>query len=359
MKAAILKAFGSPLAIETLPDPVLGTGEVVVDVVAAGVVPYAAEVISNERPYLMELPMVLGPGAIGRVRAAGPDATRLKPGDWVSCDATVRARDDALTPDITLQGWTSRGEGGLKLARHFHHGAWAEQMMVPTENAIPIGAIEAVDVAKWCAIGLLLVPYGGLLAVNLQAGETVVVSGATGNFGSAAVAVALAMGAARVVAPGRNEAMLKELSRRFGPRVATAKLSGNEAEDCSRIKAAAAGPVDVVLDLLPPSVDARVVRTAAMTVREFGRIVLMGGVGMAGGDDLALPYPWIMRDGITIRGQWMYPRTANRNMVNLIRSGLIDLDNWEVARFSLDRANEAVAHAAKSGGPFRMTVIAP
>ena len=34
MKAAILKAFGSPLAIETMPDPVLGTGEVIVDVAA-------------------------------------------------------------------------------------------------------------------------------------------------------------------------------------------------------------------------------------------------------------------------------------------------------------------------------------
>jgi alcohol dehydrogenase len=34
MKAAILKAFGSPLVVETMPDPVLGTGEVIVDVVA-------------------------------------------------------------------------------------------------------------------------------------------------------------------------------------------------------------------------------------------------------------------------------------------------------------------------------------
>ncbi len=53
----------------------------------------------------------------------------------VSCDPTVRARDDALTPDITLQGVSARGPGGLQLARHFHDGAWAEQMRVPTENA--------------------------------------------------------------------------------------------------------------------------------------------------------------------------------------------------------------------------------
>ena len=59
-------------------------------------------------------------------------------------------------------------------------------------------------------MGTLLVPYGGFAAANLQAGETVLVSGATGNFGSAAVAVALAMGAACVVAPGRNEQVLAE-----------------------------------------------------------------------------------------------------------------------------------------------------
>ena len=95
MKAAVLKAFGSPLAIETMPEPVLGTGEVIVDVAASGVLAYANEVFSGERKYLLELPVVPGPGAIGRVRATGPDATRLRPGDWVYCDPTVRSRDNA------------------------------------------------------------------------------------------------------------------------------------------------------------------------------------------------------------------------------------------------------------------------
>ena len=103
MKAAILKAWGSPLAIETLPDPVLGTGEIIVDVVATRVLSYANEVFSGERKYLLELPVVPGPGAIARVRAVGPDATHLATGDWVYCDPTVRSRDDALNPDITLQ----------------------------------------------------------------------------------------------------------------------------------------------------------------------------------------------------------------------------------------------------------------
>ncbi len=96
-----------------------------------------------------------------------------------------------------------------------------------------------------------------------------------------------------------------------------------------------------------------------MAVRPYGRVVLMGGVGMLGGDGLDLPYPWIMRNGITIRGQWMYPPEANVRLVGLIRSGLLSLDNFDVAAFDLEDANAAVAHAAANGGPFKLTVIRP
>ncbi len=359
MKAAILRAFGTPLTLETVPDPTLGTGEVIVDVVATGVLSYANEVFSGERKYLLTLPVAPGCGAIGRVRALGPDATRLAVGDWVLCDPTVRARDNAANPDITLQGWSARGEGGLRLQGYYHDGPFAEQMRVPTENAIPLGPLDPAAAAQWCALGVLLVPYGGLLAAGLQAGETLLVSGATGNYGSAAVAVALAMGAGCVVATGRNEPALADLVRRFGSRVRPVVLSGHEEDDRARMQQAAPGPIDCVLDILPPAVSTRVVRTALMAVRPYGRAVLMGGVGMLGGDDLALPYPWIMRSCITLIGQWMYPREAPERLAGLVRAGLLKLDNFDVTEFALAHANEAVAHAAANGGPFKMTVIRP
>ncbi|MGH8782589.1 zinc-binding dehydrogenase [Paraburkholderia sp.] len=359
MKAAILKTLGTPLAIEHIPDPPIGTGEVIVDVVAAPVLSYADEVFSGARRYPIDLPMVPGCGAIGRVREIGPDATHLQPGDWVFCDPTVRSRDDALMPDITLQGWSARGDGGKRLHQYFHDGPFAERIRVPTENAIRIGDIEPRDAARWCALNVMLVPYGGLLAAGFQAGETLLVSGATGNFGSACVAVALAMGARCVVAPGRNERALADLERRFGERVRAVKLSGNEDDDRERMRNAAPAPIDCVIDLLPPSVSTKTVRAAAMVVRPYGRIVLMGGVGMLGGDDLALPYPWIMRNDITVRGKWMYPPAAVTRMTGLIRGGLLDPGHFEIATFALDDANEAVAHAAANGGPFRMTVILP
>jgi threonine dehydrogenase-like Zn-dependent dehydrogenase len=125
------------------------------------------------------------------------------------------------------------------------------------------------------------------------------------------------------------------------------------------MKRAAQGPIDCVFDIMPPSVSPTVVRTAIMTVRDYGRVVLMGGVGMAGGPGLELPYPWIMRHCISIHGVWMYPPDAATRLIALVRSGLLRLDEYEMTAFDLDHANEAVAHAAANSAPFKVTVIRP
>jgi alcohol dehydrogenase len=353
MKAAVLKKLGAPLAIETVPDPVLGTGEVIVDVAAAGVLAYAGDVYSGKRQYVLELPMVPGAGAVGRVRAVGPDATRLSVGDWVSIDPTVRSRDDVVTPDVILQGLTAGSQESLRLQRYYHDGSFAEQVRVPTENAIALGDIDPADAGRWCGLGRLLVPYGGLLAGRLLAGETLLVNGATGAFGSAGVVVGIAMGAMRVVATGRNAQVLADLERRFGGRVRTVRMSGIDDEDRRQIQRAAGGPIDVVLDLLPPEASPTWVRAAVLAVRPYGRAILMGGIR----DDISLPYAWMMRYGIEVRGQWMYPRDSIQRMIKLVRSGQIGLG--DVTEFPLEKVNEAVAFAAANSGPFKMTVVKP
>jgi alcohol dehydrogenase len=228
-------------------------------------------------------------------------------------------------------------------------------MRVPLECVFPLGDVAPADVSRWCASGIMLVPYGGWLASGLQPGETALVNTATGNFGSAAVAVALAMGAGAVLATGRNEAALADLVRRFGPRVRPVRLSGDAAADTERMKAAAKGPIDRVLDILPPLPDATPVRAAAMSVRANGSVVLMGGLGV----DVALPYRWLMRNNITIRGQWMYPREAVPRFIALLRSGLLPLDHVDITEFPLAGINEAITHAAAHAGPFRLTVLRP
>jgi alcohol dehydrogenase len=359
MKAAVLKTFGSPLAVEEVPAPILGTGEVIVDMVAAGMLAYAKEVFSGQRQYLLETPVIPGASGIGRIRVIGPDATKLAVGDWVVCDPTVRSRDDVMAPDITLQGLSAAGEGGLKMQRYHHDGSFAEQMRTPTENVFRLGDIDPADAPRWCRIGSVMVPYGGLLSIGFGAGETLVVNGATGKFGAAAVEVALAMGAAWVVATGRNETVLQDLVRRFGRRIHPVVMTGDETADRAAILRAAPGSIDCVFDILPPVAKQTQVRAAALTVRPNGRISLMGGVGMQGGDDLSLPYAWLMRNNITVRGQWMYPREAVVRMIAMIKTGLIDLQLSEITTFPLAEVNTAVEHAAANAGPFQMTVVLP
>jgi alcohol dehydrogenase len=358
MKAAVLNAFGEPLAIETLPDPVLGTGEVIVDVVAAGVTSYAARVFDGSRNYLLDTPVVPGPGGVGRVRATGPDSTRLKVGDWVFCDSTIRSRDDIANPEQILLGWTYRTPAARSLHSFYHNGSFAEQMLVPTENATRIGDIDPAQAGRWTALGRLLVPFGGLLAGDLKAGETIVVNGATGGFGGAAVAVALAIGAGVVVATGRNGRTLEDLARRFGPRVRAVQFTGVEADDRRLIGEAAGGPIDMVLDFLPREASAAQVRAAALSVRLGGRVMLMGGLRGAEGD-LGLNYNWLIHNETTVRGVWMYRREAIPRMVQMVRAGLIDLSQFELTEFALDDANAAVAHAAANAGPRQLTVLRP
>jgi alcohol dehydrogenase len=355
MKAAVLHAFGSPLSVEEVQEPALRSGEVIVDVLGAPVVNYADEVFSGQRPFLLELPVIPGPGAVGRIREVSSDATRLQVGEVVYCDPTIRSRDGAANPDIILHGWTAGGPAALPLQRHFKDGAFAERMLVPTENVTVLGDVDPGDVGRWCAMGALLVPFGGLLAADLRAGQSVVVNGSSGHFGSAAVAVALGMGASRVVGTARNSAVLDELTRRFDDRFRPVVMVGDESADTAAIVAANDGPADIVLDILPPSASAAQVRAAVKAVRPDGRVELMGGVSSV----LELPYTWVMRNNITVHGQWMYPRSAPARMVAMIRAGQISLNEFAVTEFDLAAANDAVVHAAAHAGPFAVTVLRP
>ena len=357
LQAAVFSRIGEIPAVAEMPDPVAAAGDVVVDVVAAPVLSYAGEVISGRRPMLAELPFVPGTGAIGRVSAVGAGATDTVVGAWVYCDPTLRARDGQGLPAIALQGLAANGPAAVPVQRCYPNGSWAQKLRLPLENTVPLGDIDVADAARWLVLGTMLVPYGGLSSVALTGGETVVVNGATGSFGSAAVAVALAMGAARVVATGRNAAVLDALAQRYGSRVQAARMTGDKAGDTAAIRAAARGPIDVVFDILPPQADVTQVMAALHAVRPGGRISLMGGVGMAGGGDLTLPYPWLMRNNITIRGQWMYPREAIARLVAMVRSGLLDLTHYRITEFALADIAAAIAHAGSASGPFDRTAL--
>src|SRR5258707_2584427 len=102
---------------------------------------------------------------------------------------------------------------------------------MPAEVVTPAEGLDQFDAAQLVTIGRCIIPFGGLLRGRLAAGETLVVNGATGAYGTAAVLVAVAMGAARVIAAGRNKDALEAVVRAGGPRVVAVKLAGNMQRD--------------------------------------------------------------------------------------------------------------------------------
>jgi alcohol dehydrogenase len=56
----------------------------------------------------------------------------------------------------------SRSEGGARLAEHVHDGSFAELMRAPTENVYPLPAAAGDDPARWAALGVHVIPCGGL-----------------------------------------------------------------------------------------------------------------------------------------------------------------------------------------------------
>ena len=183
MKAAVLNAFGSPLAIETVPEP------------AAWHRRGHRRRRGEPRAGLRQRGAQRGTKIpSGTARRARPRRDRPHPRHRPRCDPASSRRLGLLRSDraLTRQCAVARhracraspaaARAACACNAYFHDGAWAEQMRLPTENAIPIGDIDAKDAGRWCALGTLLVPYGGFLAANLQAGEIALVNGATGSF---------------------------------------------------------------------------------------------------------------------------------------------------------------------------------
>ena len=165
MKALVARQFGAldALTIEDLPAPVPGAGEVLVDVRAAGVNFPDLLVIGGKYQHLPTLPFVPGKECAGIVKAIATGVKLVKPGDRVT---------------VLIE-----------------HGAFAQQVVAAESlcNVIP----AAMDFPAGAALGLAYVTaYFALVErAALKSGETLLVTGAAGGVGLAAVQIAKALGA--------------------------------------------------------------------------------------------------------------------------------------------------------------------
>jgi alcohol dehydrogenase len=231
-------------------------------------------------------------------------------------------------------------------------GTLAEYASYPASAVTPADDLPQFSAAQLAMTMRYVVPYGGLLRGRLMAGETLVISGATGAYGTAAVMVALAMGAARVVAVGRNTAALDALAERLPDRLKTVAATGDCAVDADAIRAACGGRANLAFDMVGNASDPNLTLCALRSLMKGGRLVLMGSMTVP----LPVCYTELMLNGWEILGQFMYPRDTYRRLLDLIRSGLLDMDLLRARIYPLAALPEAIDCAARANN-FECVVI--
>src|SRR5215467_3836913 len=171
---------------------------VLVRIEAAMVLSYMGRVLSGQVPYsLPPMPFVPGTNAIGRVIATGENVTHVQPGDRVFLSPHLRGDvPDPMPPQILI-GLTATvtTEAALALQARWRDGAFAEIAHWPAACVTPLTLLDDTPATELLALAKLIVPFGGLQRSGLRGGETILVNGATGYFGSGGVMLAVAMGA--------------------------------------------------------------------------------------------------------------------------------------------------------------------
>jgi NADPH2:quinone reductase len=217
MKAILVHEFGGPevLKLEEIPTPAPGPGQVLVKVHAAGVNPYDTYMRSGTYAIKPPLPYTPGSDAAGVVEAVGAGVTKVKPGDRVYTAKTIT-------------------------------GAYAEYALTMEEqvNRLPQNVGFDQGAALW-------VPYGTAYhavrqEADARAGETVLVHGASGGVGIAAVQIARAIGLTVFGTASTSEGL--DLAKREGAhQVFNHGEAGYQDEI---VKATGGRGVDVILEML-------------------------------------------------------------------------------------------------------------
>lgn len=261
MKALLCKAHGpaSDLVLEEVASPAPKKNEILLDVHAASVNFPDTLIIEGKYQFKPPLPFSPGGEAAGVVSAAGESAGGFKAGDRV----------------MALTGW----------------GSFAEQVAVPAYNVMPIP--EGMDFVTASAFGMT---YGTSMHAlrqrgQLQPGETLLVLGASGGVGLAAVEIGKAMGA-RVIAAASSADKL-ETARAAG---ADELIDYSQAALKDEIKRLTAGKgVDVIYDPVGGDLFDQAVRGLAWN----GRLLV---VGFASGRIPELPVNLVLLKGGAVLG---------------------------------------------------------
>lgn len=353
MRTWRLDLADNSLDLREVPEPEPRDGAVVVRVEATALLSYLREYAAGRLESYNPPPGSFTPGtnAIGVIEEIGRDVYGLHRGQRVFVSCHYRVAENIAEPAEALLGLTAdpRFTGVL---RTWPDGTLAERVVTPAATVTPVPpSLDEIPSERLAALSRCLVPYGGFLRGRLAPGETVVVNGATGGYGGAGVHVALAMGAARVVAAGRNTEVLSRLAAL--DRVRTVRLTGDSGTDAEALRDAAGGPADCALDMVggASAPDATLATLAALG--RGGRLVLMGSMLVP----LPLDSMRLMLAGQEVIGNFMYPADAPRRLLRLIASGRLDLERIPLVGRPLADLHRAMDEAAAPGAP--LVVVRP
>ena len=304
MKAAVVSTFNAPPRYQDFPDPApAGDGEIVVTVLAAGLHPRVrSQADGSHYTSTDELPLVPGIDGVGR-----------------GSDGALRY---FVLPDTTL-------------------GSMAEQTVVDTRRSIVLP--EASDpVAVAAAMNPAMASWVALRQrVQFQAGQSLLILGATGNAGQMAVQIAKLLGADPIVAAGRDDARLARLPAAGA--TDTVPLNG-EPEVVARRLGSAASDVDMVIDYLwgEPTASAMV---AVITGRaDRGKPLTWIEIGSVAGPTAQIPSAALRAARLTIVGSGQGSVGAREYLAELpalaeaITAGKLDIGTRTMPLADVERA---------------------
>jgi alcohol dehydrogenase len=363
-RAWVLPRVGAPLALQQMVVPQIAPDGVLVRIESAMVLSYMSKVLDGSVGYaLPPLPFVPGTNAIGQVEATGSGVSHVKSGDRVFLSPHLVADEPSVAPPQILIGLTALGtarfsdvpEGARRLQASWSHGVFAELAHWPASCVTPLPGSDGATHGQLIALAKLVVPYGGLLRAGVAPGVVVAVNGATGFYGSAALMVALAMGAGRVVAIGRDGKTLMRLAEALGPRVHPAVVGGQDAAaDRDAIRAAAGGDVDMALDLIGGASSTTITVATLRSLRRRGRLVLMGSASAP----VEVTFGEMLSNDWELVGNFMYPKAAPAGLWSMVVNGLLDLAPVRIREFPFSRLPEAI-RAAASMRDLDLTAVVP
>lgn len=261
MKAVLCKAYGPPesLVLEDIPSPEVGKGKLKVRVRACGVNFPDTLIIKGEYQVRPDRPFSPGSEVAGEVLEAGEGVDGFKPGDRV----------------IAVPGW----------------GGFAEEVVVAANRVTPLP--DTMDFVTGSVFSMVYgTSYHALVQrARLQPGETLLVLGASGGVGLAAVELGKILGA-RVIAAGGDLGKL-EKTREYG---ADELVSYDEVRLRDRVKELTDGRgADVIYDAVGGDPFAEATRCIAWK----GRILV---VGFASGEIPQFPIHLALLKGCELVG---------------------------------------------------------